>query len=72
VYMTVIPTPKGANDTSQPSASNGIHVSVKPFANTNPGGVVPVALAIPTILILATLILRRSRRPSKQLDVQPG
>jgi len=75
VYMTVVPTPKSANETSQTTSSNGIHVLVKAFAKTNPGGVVPIALGIPIVLILGTLVLRRSRRPSGEvgkLDMQPN
>jgi ABC-2 type transport system permease protein len=63
VYLTVLPTPKGANATSQPVSSPAIHLTVKPFATTNPGGVLPVAIGTPVALMLIAVVpvLRRRR-----------
>jgi len=62
VYMTVIPTPASADATSQTISSTGIHVIVKPSNDTNPGGVLPVAIIIPASLIVGTVLLRSRRR----------
>jgi len=58
VYLTVIPTPKGADTTSQTVSSMGIHVIVQPGNDTNPGGVLPVAIAIPAAMIVGTMVVR--------------
>jgi len=70
VYMTVIPKPSGPKATSQPVASPGIHLTVKAFADTNPGGVLPVAIITPAALILIALLPRRRwrRRADKSVD----
>ena len=62
VYLTIIPKPKGPEATSQPVSSPGIHLTVRPFANTNPGGVLPVAIGMPLGLIAVSLLSRRSKR----------
>jgi hypothetical protein len=62
VYMTVIPKPKGTDATSQPVASPGIHLTVKAFAKSNPGGVLPVAIGTPVALTLIALVPRGLRR----------
>jgi len=59
VYMTVIPAPGAVDATSLPISSPGIHMTVAAFQNTNPGGVLPIALGIPIALIVLTLLLRR-------------
>ena len=65
VYVTVIPTPSGPDTTSQTTSSTGIHLIVGAFADArNPGGVVPIALAIPTVLIVLALLIRRRWRPA--------
>ncbi len=65
VYVTVVPTPAGPDTTTQTTSSTGIHLIVKPFANAqNPGGVVPIAIAIPTILTVVALLIRRRWRPA--------
>jgi azurin/ABC-type transport system involved in cytochrome c biogenesis permease component len=62
VYMTVIVKPDGPEATSQPISSSGIHLTVAGFANTNPGGVVPLAIGLPIVLMLGASFLRRSWR----------
>jgi hypothetical protein len=58
VYLTAIPVPASADATSQPVSSPGIHLTVKEFTRTNPGGVVPVALGIPAGLSVGTVLIR--------------
>ena len=62
VYLTVIPTPAGPEATSQPVASPGIHLTVSEFSNSNPGGILPVAIGMPLALVLISLLPRRSKR----------
>ena len=62
VYLTVIPTPAGPEATSQPVSSSAIHLTVTPFANSNPGGVLPVAIGVPVALTLVSFLPRRSKR----------
>ncbi len=62
VYMTVIPKPDGPEATSQPVSSSGLHLTVKPFTQTNPGGVLPVAILTPIVLILVSILPRRRWR----------
>ncbi len=60
VYLTVIPKPDGPEATSQPVSSSGIHLTVNPFTRTNPGGVLPIAIGMPIVLILISVLpLRR-------------
>ena len=72
VYLTVIPTPSGPDTTTQPVAAPGIHLSVNGFTDTNPGGVLPVAIITPTVLILLALIPRRRRRRLAAQAVDQG
>jgi hypothetical protein len=66
--MTVVAAPDGAETTTQPVASPGVHITVRGVTRTNPGGVLPVAIGIPVMLGIATILLRRwwnrDRRPS--------
>ena len=68
VYMTVIPTPDGPDTTTQTTSSTGIHIIVKASANTNPGGVLPIAIAIPLALTVGTLFVRRRQRSGVAQD----
>lgn len=65
VYLTVLPQPAGRNATSQPVSSPAIHLTVRPFATTNPGGVLPVAIATPAALMLIAVIPMLRRRRSR-------
>jgi len=64
-YMTVIPEPRGAGETSQPVSSPGIHLVVAAYSPLNPGGVLPVALGMPIglslIFGLQKILKKRSR-----------
>ena len=62
VYMTIIPKPDGPEATSQPVSSSGLHLTVKAFTKTNPGGVLPIAIGMPIALILVSLLPRRRWR----------
>jgi ABC-2 type transport system permease protein len=62
VYLTVIPKPSGADATSNPVSSAGIHLTVKPFTKRNPGGVLPVAIGTPVALAVLALVPRGLRR----------
>jgi len=66
IYMTVIPQPEGQNATSQPIASSGIHLTVTPFTQLNPGGVLPIAIGAPILILLIIYFVNRRRR--KQID----
>jgi ABC-2 type transport system permease protein len=59
VYMTVIPIPSRPDVTTQTISSKGIHFTVKDVPRTNPGGVLPVAVGIPALLVLITIFVRR-------------
>jgi hypothetical protein len=67
VYMVAIPAPAGAEVTSQPVASSGMHVTVTPFTKLNPGGVLPYAIGGPVVLAAIILLVYRSRR--RQIDM---
>lgn len=62
LYTVVIPDPEGEQDTSQPVASSGIHLTVMPFTNLNPSGVLPYAIGIPVLLLLGIIIIFWLRR----------
>jgi hypothetical protein len=62
VYMVVIPAPAGPEATSQPVASAGIHLTVTPFTQLNPGGVLPYAIGGPVLVALAIFVVYRIRR----------
>jgi ABC-2 type transport system permease protein len=62
VYLTVVVQPSGAEASTQPIASRGLHLTAKPFFRTNPGGVLPIAFGIPILLAVGSglsLMLRR-------------
>jgi hypothetical protein len=59
VYMTAIVKPGAPAETTLPVTSPGIHLTVQAFQNTNPAGVLPVALGMPLGLIVVAFGLRR-------------
>jgi ABC-2 family transporter protein len=66
VYLVAIPQP-AEGSTSRPVASSGLHLSVGAFQRLNPGGVLPVVIAVPlgvtiVLLLLVRLRLRRLAR----------
>jgi ABC-type transport system involved in cytochrome c biogenesis permease component len=62
VYMVALQEPDGPEETSQPVASTGIHLTVEQFTSLNPSGVLPFAVGIPLLLLLAVLFLFWLRR----------
>ena len=62
VYIVLIPQPANQESTSQPVASSGIHVTVEAVTRLNPGGVLPLAIGIPILLILGLILLLWFRR----------
>ncbi|MDI3341730.1 MAG: hypothetical protein QJR03_14490 [Sphaerobacter sp.] len=62
VYMVVASEPSGAEATSLPVASSGIHLTVAPFTRINPGGVLPLAAGLPLGLTALTGFIRFRRR----------
>lgn len=72
IYMTVVPVPTGPDTTEQTVSSTGIHVTVNPVSRTNPGGVLPVAIGMPLLLLgIAWLIRRRFRPGAAMPNVAP-
>ena len=67
IYMVAIPQPKGANVTSHPVASPGIHLTVTPFTKLNPGGVLPIAIGGPILLLV--IIYFVNRRRNRNIDM---
>ncbi|HXV63748.1 MAG TPA: ABC transporter permease subunit [Vicinamibacteria bacterium] len=61
-YMVVIPEPEGPDSTTQPLTTSGIHMTVESGQGLNPGGVLPVAIAIPIALVVVTALIFRMRR----------
>ena len=59
VYLTAIVKPGTADQTTLPVTSPGIHLTVAAFQDTNPGGVLPVAIGMPIALIVVAFLLRR-------------
>ena len=59
VYLTAIVKPGTPDETTLPITSPGIHLTVAAFQETNPGGVLPVALGMPIGLIVVAFLLRR-------------
>jgi hypothetical protein len=62
VYMVAIPSPESQESTSQPVASSGIHLTVTPFTQLNPGGILPYAVGGPVFLSLIIFFVYRHRR----------
>jgi hypothetical protein len=67
VYLVVIPEPNGADTTSQPVASSGIHLTVALYTKLDPGGVLPYSLGIPIFAALVFFFASRIRR--RQIDM---
>jgi hypothetical protein len=61
VYLTVIPKPDGPDATTTPVSSPGLHLTVRAFSESNPGGVLPVAIGMP-IGLVAIALFSRARR----------
>jgi ABC-2 type transport system permease protein len=62
IYMVVIPSPDGAEATTNPAASPGIHLIVTPYSRLNPGGVLPFAIGGPILVLIGLWYVYRRRR----------
>lgn len=62
IYTVIIPEPAGEEETSQPVASSGIHVTVLPFTDLNPSGLLPYVIGGPLILLVGIIVVYRVRR----------
>jgi ABC-2 family transporter protein len=74
VYLVAIPQPDGAEGTSQPVASTGLHLSVGEFTTLNPEGVLPVVIFVPVgvaLVLLLVVRLRLHRLERDQADLEP-
>jgi hypothetical protein len=67
VYMVLIPEPASSETTTHPVASSGIHLTVTPFTRLNRGGVLPIAIGEPILLLAITFFVYRRRR--QQIDI---
>src|SRR6185369_7555064 len=58
VYLTAIVKPGTPEQTTLPITSPGIHLTVAAFQDTNPSGVLPVAIGMPIgLIVVATMAL---------------
>ena len=62
VYMIAMPEPAGRDSTSQAVASQGIHLTVRPFTRLNPRGILPLVIGTPIVLAVGTLLVLLFRR----------
>lgn len=66
VYTVGIPAPAGAEATSHPVTSPGIHLIVTKYTRLNPGGVLPYAIGGP--VVLGVIIFAVYRRRHREID----
>jgi len=66
VYIVAVPEPAGEGTSTQAVASPGLHLSIKKFTSLNPEGVLPYAIGVPVLVVLAIIVLLRLR--SRQID----
>jgi hypothetical protein len=66
VYMVAVPEPESAETSTQAVASRGLHLSVTKFTTLNPGGVLPYAIGVPILVVLAIFLVFRLR--NRQID----
>ncbi len=66
VYLVAIPEPDSSETSSQIGTSPGLHITVAKFTKLNPGGVLPYAVGVPILLVLAIFLVFRLRR--RQID----
>jgi ABC-2 type transport system permease protein len=71
VYLVAVPQPAGADATSVPVASNGLHLSVGAFTRLNPEGVLPVVIFVPVGVAVALLLVVRLRLRKLAADEPP-
>lgn len=66
VYIVAVPEPENADTSAQTVASSGLHLSVAKFTTLNPSGVLPYAIGVPLLVVLAIVVMFRLR--SRQID----
>jgi ABC-2 type transport system permease protein len=72
VYLVAVPEPADTATGSAPVASNGLHLTVAPFTQLNPEGVLPVVILVPLgVAALGLLVLRRRVRGLAADDAVP-
>jgi ABC-2 type transport system permease protein len=72
VYLVAVPQPSGAEVTSAPVSSSGLHLTVGAYTALNPEGVLPVVIFVPVgvtlaLLLMVRLRLRRLRRDDDEV-----
>jgi len=72
VYLTAIVKPGTPEQTTLPITSPGIHLTVAAFQDTNPSGVLPVAIGMPIALIVVAFLLRRYWRRDRGRASEPA
>jgi hypothetical protein len=63
IYVVVLPGRSPATASERLAVSPAIDVRITERRNLNSGGVLPLALGVPALVGMATLIARRRRRP---------
>ena len=66
VYIVAVPQPENADTSAQTVASRGLHLSVTKFTTLNPSGVLPYAVGVPMMVVLAIVVMFRLRK--RQID----
>jgi ABC-2 type transport system permease protein len=61
IYIVAVPEPESADTSAQTVASRGLHLSVTKFTTLNPSGVVPYAIGVPMLVVLAIIVMFRLR-----------
>lgn len=67
IYLVAVDEPQNPEDSSQIAASPGLHLTVTKFTSLNPSGVLPYAIGIPIVVLVASVVIYRLRRRSIDL-----
>lgn len=67
VYLVLIPETAGAETTSHPVSSPGIHLTVTPFTELKSRSILPIVIGEPILLLAITYFVYRRRR--QQIDL---
>jgi LPXTG-motif cell wall-anchored protein len=62
IYVVVLPGTSPSSAPAGPAVSPALDVHIAESKNLNSGGVLPLALGVPALLGIATLVARRRRR----------
>ena len=66
VYVVAVPEPENTRTSTQAVASRGLHLSIARYTELNPGGILPYSIGVPTVVLLAILLIFRFR--TSQVD----